>query len=242
MKWLYQILFFGGSNVSGSKESRPFRSARKTVEWGCRSCTRASIAWIDGQCQSVTFQPLRGKFSGMFASAEGQATKPSWLHYDRYAVNLRAASDTLLSHRPALVVSRSPRRARLDQGSGPQKLAAVALPPCPAPTRSHAQLRSLLASQRSCGDLARSPPALCLFLFANDLEVDFPSGNAVELLAGEEAQLTNCCKECSDQTYQPQRHIQRHRCGCAFGTPSRLPLTPTPHSAQIYRERVLPYR
>ena len=31
-----------------------------------------------------------------------------------------------------------------------------------------------------------------LFLIANDLEIDFPSGHAVALLRGEDAQLSNC--------------------------------------------------
>jgi hypothetical protein len=34
-------------------------------------------------------------------------------------------------------------------------------------------------------------PGRPLFLFANDLEIDFPLGNAVELLAGEDVQLSN---------------------------------------------------
>lgn len=34
-------------------------------------------------------------------------------------------------------------------------------------------------------------PGRPLFLLANDLEIDFPSGNAVELLAGEDAQISN---------------------------------------------------
>lgn len=34
-------------------------------------------------------------------------------------------------------------------------------------------------------------PGRPLFLIANDLEIDFPALNAIELLAGEDAQLSN---------------------------------------------------
>ena len=43
---------------------------------------------------------------------------------------------------------------------------------------------------------ANAPPGVApgrpLFMFANDLEIDFPQGNAVELLQGEDVQLSNC--------------------------------------------------
>lgn len=40
-------------------------------------------------------------------------------------------------------------------------------------------------------DPAGEYPGRPLFLLANDLEIDFPSGNAVELLEGEEVQISN---------------------------------------------------
>jgi hypothetical protein len=43
---------------------------------------------------------------------------------------------------------------------------------------------------------ADSPPGVSpgrpLFIYANDLEIDFPRGNALELLRGETAVCSNC--------------------------------------------------
>jgi hypothetical protein len=41
-------------------------------------------------------------------------------------------------------------------------------------------------------DPAGVSPGRPLFLIANDLEIDFPLLNAIELARGEEAQLSNC--------------------------------------------------
>ncbi len=43
----------------------------------------------------------------------------------------------------------------------------------------------------AANDPAGVAPGRPLFLIANDLEIDFPSGNAVELAAGEDVQLSN---------------------------------------------------
>jgi hypothetical protein len=48
-------------------------------------------------------------------------------------------------------------------------------------------VRMAAASDTPAGEYPGRP----LFLLANDLEIDFPSGNAIELLYGEEVQISN---------------------------------------------------
>eukprot|EP01048_Picozoa_sp_COSAG05_P018923 COSAG05_NODE_2859_length_2562_cov_279.182704_2_plen_429_part_00 len=56
-------------------------------------------------------------------------------------------------------------------------------------------------------------PGRPLFLLANDLEIDFPSGNAIELLEGEEVQISNGYVQGAGATVMVNRRIRDARLG-----------------------------
>lgn len=65
---------------------------------------------------------------------------------------------------------------------------------------------------------AGESPGRPLFLLANDLEIDFPSGNAVELLAGEEVRVWQAARGVGRRPHTPLR-ICCFYCSCTVFLP-----------------------